>query len=311
MKYLISGASGYIGTKLVNSLIKDQQKPGIIVRSELSSSGYIDKNEVNVYLADITKPINLSLNEDYDVFIHLAAANDIDSSDSFIALNGTTLGTRNCLEFCKKNNIKRFIYFSTFQALGKVDGYLDENTIPEPKNDYGITHFFAEEYVKMYQLTSGINYTIIRPTNIYGSPSGINIDRWSLVPNCFCKEAYENHCITLLSSGKQKRDFLHLDDLVNVTKLIAQNNQLYNNQVLNLSSGNNYTIIEIAQMVATLYEQISNKPCQVIIKSEQPLKSNEYTIDRSLISKLGYDFSPWNSIIEEINITFEKLINKL
>src|SRR6478609_8383610 len=137
MKILVSGASGYIGTSLINSLLRDGIYPGAITRSGVLP--YTDIDSADIYQADISKPFTLALKEQYDMFIHLAAANDIDSANPETAINGTTLGTRYCLDFCKKNNIRKFIYFSTFQVIGRTDGYIDEGSVPEPKNDYGIT----------------------------------------------------------------------------------------------------------------------------------------------------------------------------
>jgi UDP-glucose 4-epimerase len=255
--------------------------------------------------------MDIKLNSTYDVFIHLAAANDIDSANPETAIIATALGTKNCLEFCKKNNIKKFIYFSTFQVLGKVDGQIDENTVPEPKNDYGITHLFAEEYVKMYLATAGIEFIILRPTNIYGAPIEKGIDRWSLVPGCFCKEAYEENTITLLSSGKQKRDFLNLKDLIEVTKSLINQFDNFKNKTINVSSNNHYTIIEIAEKVKSVYQRKFNKECKLIVKSEQPLESNSYAIDRDLITSVGHQFTDRDTIIVEINATFDKLLNTI
>jgi len=309
MKILLSGATGYIGTQLIQYLQAEGNHIGAITRSSANQLPYLDSTNIDIYLADITKPIDIKLNGNYDVFIHLAAANDIDSLNPETAIITSALGTKYCLDFCKKNNIKKFIYFSTFQVLGKVDGYIDENTIPEPKNDYGITHLFAEEYVKMYHTTAAIDYIIIRPTNIYGAPIGKAIDRWSLVPGCFCKEAFEENTITLNSSGKQKRDFLNLRDLVEVTNLLTLKFEHFKNKIINLSSDNHYTIIEIAALVKEQYEQKFKKECRLIVKSNEPLVSNTYEINRDLIASVGHQFTDRSTIINEINTTFDKLLN--
>lgn len=309
MKVIISGATGYIGSQMIQNLLAEGASLGAITRSSATQLPYANSNNIELYQADISKPMDIKLNSTYDVFIHLAAANDIDSANPETAIIATSLGTKNCLEFCKKNNIKKFIYFSTFQVLGKVDGQINENTVPEPKNDYGITHLFAEEYVKMYLATAGIEYIILRPTNIYGAPIEKGIDRWSLVPGCFCKEAYEENMITLLSSGKQKRDFLNLKDLIEVTKSLINQFDNFKNKTINVSSNNHYTIIEIAEMVKSVYQRKFNKECKLIVKSEQPLESNSYTIDRDLITSVGHQFTDRDTIIDEINTTFDKLLN--
>jgi UDP-glucose 4-epimerase len=309
MTILVSGATGYIGTQLIQFLIAQGHKIGAISRSNLSSIPYVGNLDIEIYNADISKPLDFELKNKYDVFIHCAAANDIDSLNPETAIITSALGTKYCLDFCKKNNIKKFIYFSTFQVLGKVDGYMDEQTITEPKNDYGITHLFAEEYVKMYKATSSIDYIIIRPTNIYGAPIGKNIDRWSLVPGCFCKEAFEDNSITLNSSGKQKRDFVNLIDLVEVTNQLAIKFETFKNKIIHLSSNNHFTIIEIAQIVKEQFELRFGKECQLIVKSEEPKDSNVYEINRDLITAIGHQFTDRSTIIKEINITFDKLLN--
>lgn len=309
MKLLISGATGYIGTQMVQYLNAQGYQLGALTRSGDKKLPYVESNHINVIQADISKPIDIVLDEQYDVFIHLAAANDIDSLNPETAIITSALGTKYCLDFCKKNKIKKFIYFSTFQVLGKVDGYMDESTIPEPKNDYGITHLFAEEYVKMYLATAAIEYIIIRPTNIYGAPLGKGIDRWSLVPGCFCKEAYEENTITLNSSGKQKRDFLNLKDLIEVTHELVNKFEKFKNKIIHLSSNNHYTIIEIAELVKQVYQQKFNKECQLIVKSDQPLEPNSYEINRDLITAVGHQFTHRDTIINEINTTFDKLLN--
>jgi UDP-glucose 4-epimerase len=303
MKVFISGVTGYIGSRLVPMFLAEGATVGGFSRSTHAVEG------ADIHMANITRPLEHSLDHKYDVFIHLAAANDVDSSDPATALSATALGTRYCLDFCKKNGIRKFIYFSTFQVLGKATGVLSEETYPEPVNDYGITHLFAEEYVKMYHRTSGIDYLILRPTNIYGAPLNRGIDRWSLVPNCFCREAAETGQITLTSSGKQKRDFVNLSDLLNITLLFTYDFEKYRNQLINVSSGNDFTILEIAEMVRSRYEHLYGKTCRIEIRSGKPEETNRYTMVRDKVLQTGYSFCSRNTILEEIDAIFS-IFNK-
>ena len=132
-------------------------------------------------------------------------------------------------------------------------------------------------------------------------------DRWSLVPSCFCKEALEKQEINLLSSGLQKRDFISVKDLAITTEKLVIDFESHKNKVINISSGVNYTIVEIANIVADLYKELYAEDCVVKIHSDEPKEGNKYLLDRTDINKLNLDFGDKNKIEEEIRIIFNLL----
>lgn len=306
MNVLVSGGSGYIGAFVVQALLKKNHSVDIIARSKNEFTEHF-KDQVTVYFCDITKPFFIKPNKSYDIFIHLAAANDIDSSDPAYAINASVLGTRYALDFCKKNNIKKFVYYSTFQVYGYVEGYMDENASLLPGNDYGITHQFAEQYIELYQRTSGIDFVIIRPTNIFGAPMFLSTDRWSLVPSCFCKEAYEKGEINLLSSGLQSRDFVDVNDMAGITTLYCEQFERYKNNIINVSSGYDYKIVDIAGMVKDEYKRQFDKPCEVNIHSELPKQTNIYQLSREKVNLTRFTFGGKEALEKEIIKIFKLL----
>lgn len=307
MNILLTGGSGYIGSYLVKCLLKHGHTIDIIARTENEFiQNHSDK--IGVYYADITKPFDFELKRDhYDIFIHLGAANDIDSADPAFAINASVLGTRYALDFCARNNIKKTVYYSTFQVYGYVEGEMNEHSSLLPTNDYGITHQFAEQYFEMYRRTKGIDYIIIRPTNIFGAPMYKSTDRWSLVPSCFCKEALEKGEINLMSSGLQKRDFIDVNDLAEVSSMFCNSFEKFKNTTVNVSSGNDYTIVEIANMVAEQYKEIHGKECKINIHSEHPLSENVFYLCREEISRITYDFGGKEKMKTEITTIFNVL----
>ncbi|HTL80355.1 MAG TPA: NAD(P)-dependent oxidoreductase [Bacteroidia bacterium] len=304
MKIILSGGSGYIGTKLIQKLLDAGEELTVLSRSENDFLRSLKKEKIELVLHDLASGV-MPPERTGDVFIHTAAANDIDSVSPSVALSSTVLTTRQALEYCVKNRIPKFIYFSTFQVYGKVEGEMNESTEITPVNDYGLTHFFAEEYVRMYQRKHAVSYIILRPTNIYGSPVDRTIDRWSLVPNCFCKEAAETGRIILQSSGKQTRDFVNLEDLAGITHSFCRNFDAFSNRSINVSSGNNYTILEIAELVKERYEEIYPGKCVIEIRSDQPSVPNEYQIDRETMLATGFRFGDRKNIVAEIDRTFQ------
>lgn len=306
MNLLISGGFGFIGSYLIDKLLAQGHTVGVISRKVPDYLIGLAR-KTDVYLADVTKPIRFEHARDYDIFIHLAAANDVDSFDPAAALSCTTLGTKNCLEFCKEYGIKRFIYFSTFQVYGARSSAVDEKTPLHCMNDYAITHRFAEEYVEMYQRNYGLEYIIVRPTNVYGACVHKQIDRWSLVPNCFCKEAFEKRMITLISSGRQIRNFISLEDVVNLTIILCKRFEQERNSFLNLASGCNITILEVAEMVKEIYEKIFGVCCSLYVRSDVPATSQDLTVDMTRIRGMGYVYSEGYSMRKEIEKIFRLL----
>jgi UDP-glucose 4-epimerase len=260
-----------------------------------------------VYQSEITKPISLMTSKKYDIFIHLAAANDVDSQDPKQALETTTLGTKYALDFCRQNKISRFFYFSTFQVYGRNKGKVDENTRVRCRNDYALTHWFAEEFVRMYKREYGGSYIIARPTNIYGRPFHPEINRWSLVPNCFCKEAFTRQNITLRSSGKQLRDFISLEDISKITFKLCEQFDDYQNEIVNLARGKSVSVLNIAKKVKSVYERLFKNECRLIIQSNQPEKVNCFSVSTNKIKSLKYHYSREHSIEHEIQEILKQL----
>lgn len=306
MHILITGGSGFIGSYMLDDFLRKGYQVGVLDKAVPAYFADLSRR-VDLYLADITFPLQVSLRYPYDTMIHLAAANDIVSKNALDALKITTYGTKVVLDFCVRHNVKQFIYFSTFQVYGQDSGLVDENTPVSCKNDYALSHYFAEEYVRMYQRRHGIDYIIVRPTNIYGAFLYREIDRWSLVPNCFCQEAVERQTITLLSSGRQERDFISLEDVTNLTATLCQNFNSYKNQVFNLARGMSVSILEVAQLVASQYERLYEKGCTLVTKSDEPKKAERLTVNTASLQKLHYRYSHEHDLARDIEAIFKLL----
>lgn len=307
MNILMSGGSGYIGSTLAISLISKGHKVGIISRTFPIWLKDI-LHGVDYYKADITEHFRARLTKQYDIFIHLAGANDIESNDPKTAMAVTVLGTRNVLNFCERKKIKKIIYFSTFQVYGLLVGKVNEKSAVHCLNDYAITHYFAEQYIKMASSTQDISYLIVRPSNIYGCPVHKNIERWTLVPNCFCQEAIEKQTITLHSSGKQFRAFISLHDVVDLTEFMCHQFEKIKGRTFNMASGESYSIVNVANIVSNIYKKMFGSSCLIEKKSNIPEAGQKFLIDVCSLSTIGYIFSKKHTIEYEVERIFKMLL---
>ena len=263
--------------------------------------------------ADITKPIRASLSKKYDVVLHLAAANEVESQDQYRALMVNAFGTRNMLDFAVRNSILKFLYFSTFHVYGESRGEIRETTPLRPSNDYAATHAFGEQYVQMFTKNTPLCGIIVRPTNAYGAPLFAEIDRWSLVPSCFCKELVSHGRITLQSSGNQLRNFISLDDINTAVVVLLEHfdtTEAGQLEVYNIASDITISIRGMAERTKSAYEAFFGKDASIRYLSNKPEDGGFLSVDFEKIKKLGYVPSPQQKVEEELKKIFTLLAKR-
>ena len=286
MKILLTGATGYIGSYLTKYLSKEVSYEIIPLCRELPDYFKDWRNEFEVVECDVTQIDELKerMPPKIDCIIHLAAFNDVRCSQKpqqALIVNG--IGTRNMLELAKEKECKLFIYFSTLQVYGKeLQGTITVDSPIRCADDYAFTHYVAEGYCKMFSSLYSLNVSVVRPPNIFGCPVHPKIDRWTLVPACFCLSAYEKNEIRLKSSGKQSRDFASLEFISKCIKSVIEENKGGFN-IYNLTSERLFSIIEVAKLVQSSAKSILNKNIELICESEFPLKSNHFLARNNLL----------------------------
>lgn len=310
MKVLVTGGFGYLGSHVSSYFLNRGHEVRILSRtshpelSEWSKQFEVVKGDISDYssVENCCRSI--------DAVIHAAALNEVDCKTKHkeaLLVNG--LGTRNLLEDAYNNNVKRFIYFSTFHVYGipKTD-VITEETLPDPINNYAISHYLAERYCRQFEVERKIKSYILRISNGYGAPFFRSIKRWTLVLNDLCSMAFVQQKIVLKSKGTQERDFIGIRDILQGVEIFVESNIAdQGDNVYNLGGGQNISIISLANAVATVYKERYNKNIKIEIPedaAEPDIKvSFKFSIDK--IRKLGYQ--PTSVMRKEIHNIFELL----
>jgi UDP-glucose 4-epimerase len=220
MKILVTGGTGYIGTYLTKFLAETDHE--CIITSRTPANCEVPYLVRKLELLETETIFGIS--RGVDAVVHLANYDEVlVKSNPKEALLANAYATRELFLDAVRNGVSKFIYFSTFHVYGKSSGEIDENTRTEPISDYGLTHLFAEMYLKELSLKSQIETSILRLSNGIGAPPGDSTGY--LIFNEGCKSAFENQKIVLQSSGLQKRDFVAIKDICKAVRLLLDKNE--------------------------------------------------------------------------------------
>lgn len=292
---LVTGGFGFVGAWISQYLAEDYDL--YILSKGNTRQVNCDFTFIKV---DITDKKSLKIIEDkkFDYVIHGASLNEHFNPDySTNALLVNSLGTKNLIESLIKNRPKKFIYLSTFHVYGLLTGKITETTECKPSSDYGLTHLFAEHYVKMLCSQNDMQFTIIRLTNCYGAPKTLTTDKWYLVFNDFVKSAFLDGKINITGDPSAVRDFVWLGDICYVIKaLLSSAGQLQT--VYNLGSKFVFSNYELAKIIKKSTEAVTNNHVRIL--SDNPIDGARVPLcicNKRIRSEVGLEFS--NKIEEE------------
>ena len=232
MKILVTGGAGFIGSNLIRKLLNQ----GMIVDSlDDYSLGSIE-NEItgcSYHAGDIFRIKDL---DSYDKIFHLAALSRIQPSfnNPSETYRVNTMGTQQVLEFARLTGAK-VVY------AGSSSKWCDPYQSP-----YAACKYMGEEVCKMYKKTYGMDIEIARFYNVYG-PNEIIDGDYAAVIGIWRRQMRDNEPLTIVGDGEQRRDFTHVEDIVDGLYRIGFKKEVHED-AWELGSGKNYSINEVYKM---------------------------------------------------------------
>ena len=150
-----------------------------------------------------------------DVVIQAAGMNAQDcAADPVAALEFNGLATAHLVAAASRAAVKRFIYVSTAHVYASpITGTITEDTCPRNLNIYATSHLAGENTVLSASQRGQIEGVVLRLSNAFGAPVHKDVNCWMLLVNDLCRQAVMERCLTLRSTGLQRRDFVTLQDL--------------------------------------------------------------------------------------------------
>lgn len=215
-KILVTGGAGFIGSNLVDELIKRGHEVSVIDDLSSGQKEYLNAR-AKFYQADICSPAvdKIFKREKFDYVFHLAAQVDVRVSVVKPELDNqiNALGSYRIFKNCGLNKVKKVIFISTGGALyGDCLKPADEQTLVQPVSPYAINKYAAERYLEFCRELYRLDYAVLRLANVYG-PRQYKGGECGVI-GIFTYNLLAGQPSVLYGDGSKTRDFVYVADVV-------------------------------------------------------------------------------------------------
>jgi UDP-glucose 4-epimerase len=306
MKVLITGGAGFIGSHLADRLVQEGHEV-IIVDNLVTGKRRNINRAARFYKLDIQswRLERVFRNERPNVVMHLAAQMDVRKSveDPMFDAQVNILGTLNVLQQAVRHGVRKVVFSSSGGAIyGEQETYpAPESHVTNPLSPYGLSKLCGEHYLSYYQRISGLQVVSLRYANVYGprqDPEGE-----AGVVSIFIQKLLNNEQAVINGNGRQTRDFVFVDDVVEANlAMMGQETQ----GTYNVGTGVETSINDLFRILI----QHTGSTCKEV---HGPAKKGEQA--RSVIdsAKLRHELSwePKTSLSEGLKKTVEYFRERL
>lgn len=263
MKCLVTGGAGFIGSHLVDSLIKKGHE--VIIFDDLSTGKLSNINKkAKFYNVDISGNIRdfAPMLHNVDWVFHLAAWARVPRSikDPIGTNKVNVTGTVNILQLCRQLMVKRLIYSSSSSVYGDQDNpVMKEDMVLKPKSPYGLQKLIGEQYCELFSRLFEMEIVSLRYFNVYG-PRQVTKGAYALVIGKFLEQKKLRRAMTVYGDGKQTRSYCYVSDVVRAN-LLAVNKEMgekYN--VFNIGTREETSVNDVARKIGGKIRYIVPNP---------------------------------------------------
>mgnify|MGYP000889816140 CR=1 FL=1 len=301
MRYLITGAAGFLGAPLANRLIQAGHR---VVGLDDLSTGDPERlsPEVHLVRGDVNdRPKLWSLLQEVDCVYHLAARVIVPESVVYPGeYNQVNVGgTVSLMEAMRDVGVRRVVFISSGTIYGNQRTQpLRESCRPNPRSPYAVSKLSAEYYIRSIGDLWGIETVCLRVFNAYGPGQRMPPTNAPVIPYCI-RQALDRGTIVVHGEGKQTRDYVYIDDVVDAMTAASSTPDI-NRLIINVGSGKETSVNDIIKRVV----EITHAKPEIVMNKTHDSGPARMCADLGLAKrKLG--FSPKVSLAEGLRRTIE------
>lgn len=275
MNILVTGGAGFVGTNLIKTLLEQGHK---VVSIDNYNTGLKSNHQPGALYIDfdIRNIDDYSAWGEFDIVYHLAAIARIQPSfkEPYDYFTTNANATFKIAKYCSSNNIPLVYAGSSSHHSGKF------------KNPYTFSKDIGEEIITLFQLHYGLKASIARFYNVYG-PYHLKEGGYTTLIGAWEKRVEEHQPLIIYGDGTKRRDFTHINDIVDALLLINEKQTW--GHIFELGRGKNYSVKDIADMFGQEIEYKENKPGEA-----------EITLCVDTLAKRLLDWEPKHNIEDYI-----------
>ena len=262
-KILILGGTGFIGYHLAKASLKKGFKVISLSKNKPKKKRYLKR--VKYIIADISNinSIKKKIKGDFQYIVNLAGY--VDHSNKIKTFKSHYLGCKSISDFFLQKKIKKFIQVGSSMEYGLAKSPQKENFKCMPKSSYGKAKFLSTKYLLDLYRKKKFPVTIVRLYQVYGPYQDLN--RFLPIIINSCKDNKDFPC----SHGKQFRDFLYINDLIDAIFLILKNPKA-EGEIFNLGFGKPLKIKNIINKILSYYKSGNPQFGKIKLRKEEQIK---------------------------------------
>lgn len=268
-KCIVTGGCGFIGSTLVDKLIELNHEV-IVIDNESATchDQFYYNNKAEYYKYDVAEyDVIRPLFDGVHTVFHLAAESRIQPAieNPLLTFRTNFVGTGTVLQCAREAKCDRVIYSSTSSAYGLINKPpLNESMPDDCLNPYSVSKVAGEKACKMYTDLFGLKTIIFRYFNVYGPREPVK-GPYAPVVGLFLRQKQSGEPLTVVGDGMQRRDFTHVNDVVNAN-ILAMNLrdsffgfEIGFGEVYNVGTGKNHSVLELARMISDTIKFIPSR----------------------------------------------------
>jgi len=262
-RILVTGGAGFIGSHLVDRLLKEGFEVVVIDNLDTGRLENISRHQGRAefrFIKGDIRDFNLvkKVIRDIDIVFHEAALASVTLSVEHPILSHevNVTGTLNLLKASSDFHIKRFIYASSAAIYGGTSlPQKRENMTPNPTSPYGVSKLAAETYVNLFHKVYGLETVSLRYFNVYGPRQRFDIQSaYGGAITIFLNRLIRNMPPIIYGDGEQTRDFVYVQDIVEAN-ILALKSKHAAGEVFNIGTGTKVSINQVSSILKEIMKR--------------------------------------------------------